>query len=101
VGITLDEASFLLVGDIERARQALYQKLPWTLRISDARRGALVNMAFNMGIDKLMDFKKTLAHMEAGRWFEASQEMLASTWAKQVGDRAVRLSDQVRLDEWK
>jgi lysozyme len=53
-------------------------------------------MAFNLGVPKLIGFRNTLADMEAGRYDEAADGMLASLWAKQVGNRADRLADMMR-----
>ena len=47
----------------------------------------------------LSKFKNTLGHIEAGRYEEASIEMLDSRWANQVGHRAKCLSDMMRTGE--
>ena len=58
-----------------------------------------------IGLPKLLRFKRTLSHLEAGQYLEASLEMLNSRWADQVGRRALRLSrvmetgKDVRLSE--
>ena len=44
----------------------------------------------------LSKFVNTLAHIEEGRYDEASVEMLDSRWARQVGDRAKVLSEMMR-----
>ena len=55
-----------------------------------------MNMVFNMGIKTFMAFKKTIAYIEKGEYKKASVEMRQSLWAKQVGNRAIRLSKQMR-----
>ena len=55
----------------------------------------LVNMCFNLGLSRLMGFRKFLAAMEAGEWETAGVEMLDSKWARQVGPRSTRLRDLV------
>lgn len=92
VGITEDEALYLLRNDIESARDALTQKLSWFPGLDEARQGVLINMCVNLGVKGLMKFKKTLALIENKYYEEASREMLKSKWAKQVGNRAVELS---------
>ena len=55
----------------------------------------LVNMMFNLGRNRLGKFKKFIGHLENHHWKLASEEMLDSKWARQVGNRATRLSDRV------
>ena len=57
-------------------------------------------MAFNIGIYGLLGFKKFLSLCEAMSYTDASEEMLNSKWAEQVGARAHRLSLQMRSGEW-
>lgn len=96
VGISRDEAQFLLDNDIKAALEALDTLLPWWRGMSDVRQHVLVNLCFNMGISKLMGFKLALAAMEAGSYDEAANQMLNSAWYGQVGARAVRLVSLMR-----
>ena len=66
---------------------------PWFHRLSEARQRVLVNMCFNLGLSRLMGFKKFLTAVEAGEWETAGVEMLDSKWAEQVGPRSTRLRD--------
>jgi lysozyme len=100
VGISQPEAMTLLENDIENASAMLRTRLPWTINLDDVRRAALINMTFNMGIGGLLGFRKFLAALEAGDYRAASAEMMDSTWYKQVGDRAHRLSVQIESGEW-
>lgn len=100
-GLTKDEAEYLLANDISEVKIALAQALPWTTSLDDARRGVLLNLSFNMGIAKVLQFKNTLALVQQEKYAEAAVEMLDSTWAHQVGDRAKRLSDQMRDGMWR
>ena len=96
VGITEEEAEFLLMNDIKRVQQELRANFEWFGLISTARQGALINMCFNLGITRLLGFKKMIAALEDGDFQEAANQMLDSKWAKQVGGRAGRLSDVMR-----
>ena len=99
-GISKDEAQLLLSNDIANATKQLDEAFPWTEALDDVRRGALVNMTFNMGIGGLSAFRKFLAAMQAGDWVTARNEMLDSKWAEQVGPRAQRLAIQVETGQW-
>lgn len=100
VGISREEAMLLLNNDIAKATEAVRTHIPWANELDEARFGALVNMAFNLGIGGLLQFKNTLAHLKAGRYEDAAREMLKSKWAQQVGPRADRLSTQVKTGVW-
>lgn len=95
-----DEIAYLFNNDVDSAIEELTRALPWFQNLDDARRGALVNMAFNLGVPGLLKFPKTLALIQQGKYAEAADEMLDSLWAKQVGDRAKRLSKQMRSGVW-
>jgi lysozyme len=91
-GISKEEAMLLLHNDIQRASQALDEKLPWWRSLSETRQKVMVSMVFNLGIKGLLGFHDMLAAAEDGDFSAAAQHMLASRWASQVGNRAVELA---------
>jgi len=99
-GISSEEAAYLLNNDIDTRIKALERALPWFSRLDDARKGVLVNMAFQLGVDGLLAFKNTLKEVEAGNYSKASEMMLMSKWATQTPERAQRLAKQMRTGEW-
>jgi lysozyme len=99
-GVTEEEAAGLLYNDIVTAKQSLAKHLPWFMQLDDARRGVLINMAFNLGIWGLLSFKKFLASIQSGDYATAKAEMLNSRWAEQVGARAQRLAIQMETGKW-
>ena len=92
-GITEDESDYLLSNDIDLCVRELETAFSWFPSLSDARQRVLVNMCFNLGLSRLMGFKKFLSAVEAEEWETAAVEMLDSKWAKQVGLRSTRLRD--------
>ena len=99
-GLTDAEAEFLLANDIERVTRDLTIRLPWFSDLDEPRQGALINMAFQLGVNGLLKFKRTLAHCEAGDWEKAEREALNSNWAKQTPNRAHRVTQQLRTGDW-
>ncbi len=99
-GISQSEAMMLLSNDIAATGKALQTAIPWSMALDDVRLGALTNMAFNMGVGGLLQFKNFLAAMQQGNWTEARDQMLDSKWAEQVGSRAQRLAIQVETGQW-
>jgi lysozyme len=59
--------------------------------LDEIRQRVLVNMAYNLGF-RLIDFKRLHKAILVKDWKRAADEMLASIWADQVGDRAKRLA---------
>ena len=49
-------------------------------------------MAFQLGVQGLLKFAKTLDYVRRGEYKKAAEEMKKSTWADQTWDRAKRLS---------
>lgn len=92
-GISEDEAEYLLRNDIERCIFEIATTFPWTNKLDQARRYVLINMCYNLGINGLAGFKRTLLAIEEGRYEEAAEAMLKSKWAEQVKGRAVELAE--------
>lgn len=91
-----EEIDFLLLNDIAEKEEELDAAIPWWRTLSDARQRVILNMCFNLGIKGLLGFKNTLAMVKSGDYAGAAIGMLNSKWAKQVGDRAVRLSKMMK-----
>ena len=96
-GISQKEAYTMLERDIQDCEQWLIDKIPEIYnKLDEVRQSVLLNMCFNLGIKGLLEFKNTLAFIDAGDWERAANGMLASKWAKQVGRRAIELSEMMR-----
>lgn len=78
----------------------MLKALPWVRYLDDARQGVLMNMAYNLGTAGELQFHVTLNDIQAGRFEDASRDMLKSAWAVQVGVRADRLAEQMKRGEW-
>lgn len=99
-GVTEEEAMFLLTNDINEVVSEVSAAFPWTATLNDARFAVLANMSFNMGLCGLLGFDRMLAAARVGDFETSACEMLQSRWARQVGDRAVRLAEQWRTGVW-
>lgn len=95
VGITEEEARFLLANDIERCKADLDANLPWWRGLNETRQRVLLDMCFNLGITRLLQFKNTLSAVRAGDFTNAARGMLDSKWATQVGKRATTLASMM------
>lgn len=90
-GITRSQCRALLANDIAGCEADLDRRLPWWRKLDGVRQRVLLNMCFNLGIVRLLGFRNTLRYVEAGNYAAAAAGMKASLWARQVGNRAVRL----------
>jgi lysozyme len=94
-----DEIDLMLANDIQRVYTALVQ-YPWFMELDDVRRGAIQNMAFNLGVSGLLHFPTMIACLSQKDWEGAAAAMADSLWARQVGDRAKRLEQQILAGIW-
>ena len=96
-GITDAESLYLLDNDIDSTLKDLNNNFDWFDRLSDKRQRALINMRFNLGMDGLKTFKRTIRAFEAEDYEAAAREAKASKWAYQVGARAIRIHNLIKL----
>jgi len=100
VGIILPEAEMMLENDISRAVAGLDKNILWWRSLDAVRGAVLVNMAFQLGLGGLLEFRKFLTSVKVGNWEEAATEMLDSKGAKTDSpQRAYRLSVKMREGE--
>lgn len=99
VGVSQHTANQMLEEDINSAVYDLLTVPAYRNVENPVRREVLINMCFNLGLTKLLGFKKMWAAVVAEVWDVAAEEMLDSRWSKQVGSRATELADMMRTGE--
>ena len=95
VGITEEEAFYLLNNDIKKVVEQCQRNFEWFDGLNDLRKEAIVNLVFNMGFGKFLQFKKTIKHIENEEFELAGAELLDSRYAQQVGQRAIDVANQL------
>lgn len=98
VGISRDEADFMLDNDIDQVEQYL-ETVDEYNELDEVRQTVLANLCFNVGFHGLMKFKRMWAALGRGDYSRAADEMLDSKWARQVGYRAQELAEIMRTGE--
>ena len=100
-GISLATANQILREDISKAIDSFW-RLPFAviLNCNTERRRVLVEMLYNLGFERMLEFRKMLGALEASDFQLAADEMLDSKWARQVGQRAKTLADTMRTGVW-
>lgn len=93
--ITDAECDAIFIEDIQQTVDGLTRQWKGLGLLSDARRDAIIQMAFQLGVSGVMKFKKMLKALEVCEWSKAHKEALDSDWAKQTPARANRVATQI------
>lgn len=94
-GITVKQADLLMRAEIESCLAQLKQ-FDWYIIQPHEVKTALLNMCYNLGISRLLGFRKMIAHLKTGDRTNAALEALNSKWAEQVGHRAKDIAIMIR-----
>lgn len=88
-----DEIDYLLANDIRAKWAQLDARVPaWqTVKNDPVRMRALLNMAFQLGIDGLLGFHNSLALISNKEWAAAGRALRKSAWFQQTPNRAARV----------
>ncbi len=100
LGLSNDEVDYLLDNDIKRVKDELNDEYYWFGGLSEVRQHAMIDISFNLGQTRLRGFKKALDAMATEDYDRAADEFMDSKWAKQVGMRAVRVTEMIRSGEY-
>lgn len=102
-GISESEADILLINDLASVVTDLRRNFPPRKsagelcdylifnKLDDVRKTVLIDMCFNLGISRLLQFKKMFAAIGVKDWTLAADEMIDSRWCSQVGQRCETL----------
>jgi lysozyme len=91
VGISRDEALYLLANDIKRVERGLMSNGTFNA-LDENRKIAIMNMAFQLGVNACLAFRNMWASLARKDWQGAHREALNSRWAKQTPNRANRIA---------
>jgi len=97
--ITLAQALLLLHNDEMKAYNDLENNFPWFDGLDDVRARVMIDLTFNMGIEKMLGFQSFLKLMEEGLFAQAGQDLAGTAWYKEVGQRGPRLVYMVETGE--
>ena len=100
LGLSDAEIDMLLENDIDRVTVELESLFAWFVELNDARRDAMIDICFNLGLPGLLKFRNALAAIRAGDWELAAIEFLDSRWRAQVGNRAVELAAMIETGKY-
>jgi lysozyme len=98
--ITLTRAEEYFESDMRHAISGCYELDVNFKDLDEVRQAVLVDMCFNLGKFRLIKFVNTLKFIRDRDYSSAASNMLKSKWAKQVGKRAVTLSNMMLTGKW-
>jgi lysozyme len=99
LGLSEDEIIYLLENDITRCVKEL-EGFPWFPELVGARRDAMIDICFNLGISRLKLFKLALAAMGNHDYNTAAAEFINSKWSKQTGNRAIEVALMIKTGNY-
>lgn len=68
-------------------------------KLNTIRARVVVEMIYNMNLQKVLQFRKMWEAIEIGDFETAAREMVQSHWHEQVGQRAVELAEIMRTGQ--
>jgi len=95
-----EQITIRLAKDIAEKTAQVKAALPWFGQLNEPRQAVIIGMCFQMGLEGLLTFKRTLGSVRDERYADAANGMRNSLWARQTSKRARRLADQMESGEW-
>lgn len=86
--------------DYATALRGIARACPWIASLDEVRQAVVVSMAFQMGVDGVLQFQHTLGAMRDQRWNDAACGIRASKWYTQTHARAERAARAIETGEW-
>ena len=90
-----EESKYIVKIRISELRRKL-KRHTWFNELNYDRKSVIISMAYQLGVNGLMKFKKTIKFLTLKDFENASIEMLDSKWALQTPNRAAELANIIR-----
>lgn len=98
-GIPREVGEFWLRYNVDGVINDLRRRIPHFVIMPEDIQHALVNMAYQLGTNGLLSFKKMLSAIQNKNYELAAYEALNSKWATQTPNRAERVANMIRNAE--
>lgn len=96
---TQAQADNALAADVRATAIGLDAAIPWWRRLDDVRQDCLCELAFQLGVHGLAEFRAFLGFMREGKWAHAALDLSGTQWARQTRERAERIIAMIRTGE--
>lgn len=98
--ISEEEADLLLGHRLNVAFVECSRTFPWFRTLDSVRQAALTNATYNLGLTRLLTFRRMIAALAAKDYDAAARELLDSEAARKAPGRYAELAGMVRSGEW-
>lgn len=95
-----DEIDLMLSNDIARVTKELARTFIWFSNLDGPRKDAMICICYNLGISRLLRFKRAINSMSLSEWSSAKFHFLDSKWAGQVKQRANLLAEMIETNKY-
>lgn len=95
LGISEDEAEFLLKNDIHRSALEC-ERFHWFENLNNRQQSVIIHLCFWIGYPRLTQFKKMAAALANEDWETAADELMDSKLARDIPGRAERLAKELK-----
>lgn len=91
-GVTPTIAEALLLNVLLPSVEDLREAIPWFDQLDEVRQRVLADMVYNLGTPGLLRWPIFLGQVQRGEYQAAARNMRSTAWARDVGERAIRLA---------
>jgi lysozyme len=98
--ISNEQAAYLCRNDLKKVRADLDANFPWWRDLNVDRQFVMIDLCFNMGVNKLKKFVNTLNSIAQGYYELSAKQLMQSKYASQVGIRAKRNAYALKTGVW-
>lgn len=98
--VTPEQARLQLRADLYGAMICAADLFPRLNELNDVRQEVLVNMSYNLGPNRLAQFRNLRSAIDHLEYRRAAEEMVDSKWYTQVGGRGQRLVAAMKTGQW-
>lgn len=99
-GLTYEESIALFKMRLRKVELEVEDRFPRYRSLSKVRKAVLLSMAYQMGVNGLLGFKKMLAHIQQKDFYMASCELMDSRFADQTPNRAAIQAMMLQSNLW-
>lgn len=99
-GVSEPESERMFGNDIANAAQDACKFFPGFYSLDEVRQAVLIDMAFALGLPRLLEFTQLKAALLSGDYTTADQQIINSAWCAQVKSRAYEDGVLMRTGVW-
>jgi lysozyme len=100
IPLSKSESEMILEHRLSNMIEELKLKEPFFKELPDEAKDVISEMAYQMGVNGVLNFKKMWSALKDGNYEEAGAQMLNSVWRTQTKTRAENLAQRMETLAW-